>query len=118
MIFKHKYVRSQRLLRLVASLPCQLCGNCQYVQAAHTNWGGGKGRGIKADDNLVAALCMECHYKIDQGSKWSRDQRKEAWTLAHIRTVQNLIDSNQWPVDVPLPNGEQWGRHNAVSDSP
>jgi hypothetical protein len=104
MIFKHKYIRSKRLLWLVAELECQLCGSGQNIQAAHTNWGGGKGRGIKADDNLVAALCLECHYKIDQGSKWSRDQRKEAWTLAHARTVKELTEANKWPVDIPVPD--------------
>jgi transcription elongation factor Elf1 len=57
---KHSYIRSKKLLRLVASLDCQLCGSQEVVQAAHTNWGGGKGRSIKADDNLVAALCMKC----------------------------------------------------------
>jgi hypothetical protein len=103
MIFKHKYIRSKNLLKKVAELDCQLCGSGQYVQAAHTNWGGGKGRGIKADDNLIAALCLECHFKIDQGSKWSRDQRKEAWTLAHVRTVKELTESNKWPVDIPVP---------------
>jgi hypothetical protein len=103
MILKHKYIRCKRLLWLVAELECQLCGSGQNIQAAHTNWGGGKGRGIKADDNLVAALCLECHYKIDQGSKWSRDQRKEAWTLAHTRTVKELTESNKWPVDIPIP---------------
>ena len=104
MILKHKYIRSKRLLWLVAELECQLCGSGQNIQAAHTNWGGGKGRGIKADDNLVAALCLDCHYKIDQGSKWSRDQRKEAWTLAHTRTVKELTESNKWPVDIPVPD--------------
>ena len=104
MILKHKYIRSKRLLWLVAELECQLCGSGQNIQAAHTNWGGGKGRGIKADDNLIAALCLECHYKIDQGSKWSRDQRKEAWTLAHVRTVKELTESNKWPVDIPIPD--------------
>ena len=104
MILKHKYIRSKKLLRMVSELDCQLCGLGQNIQAAHTNWGGGKGRGIKADDNLVAALCLECHYKIDQGSKWSREERKEAWTLAHTRTVKELTESNQWPVDIPIPD--------------
>jgi hypothetical protein len=104
MISKHKYIRSKKLLKLVAGLDCQRCGSGQNIQAAHTNWGGGKGRGIKADDNLVAALCLDCHYKIDQGSKWSREERKEAWTLAHIRTVKELTESNQWPVDIPIPD--------------
>jgi hypothetical protein len=104
MIPKHPYVRSKKLLRLVASLDCQLCGSGHFVQAAHTNWGGGKGRGIKADDNLVAALCMSCHHDIDQGAKWSKKERQQAWVVAHMKTVQQLTDANQWPVDVPLPS--------------
>jgi len=107
---KHPYVRSKKLLRLVASLDCQLCGSAHFVQAAHTNWGGGKGRGIKADDNLVAALCMSCHHDIDQGVQWSKRERQQAWYAAHMKTVQHLVDNNQWPVDVPLPDEREWTR--------
>jgi hypothetical protein len=71
------------------------------VQAAHTNWGGGKGRGIKADDNLIAALCLKCHYEIDQGSKLSKEQRMQVWQKAHAKTI-NVLRS-VWPVDIPLP---------------
>jgi hypothetical protein len=71
------------------------------VQAAHTNWGGGKGRGIKADDNLVAALCLKCHYKIDQSAHLSKDERKEMWLKAHIATIKALGD--KWPTEVPIP---------------
>ena len=70
----------------------------------------GKGRGIKADDNLVAALCMHCHHDIDQGSKWSKRERQQAWWLAHINTVDLLLATNQWPVDVPLPDRREWER--------
>jgi hypothetical protein len=107
---KRKYVRSAKLLRLVAGLDCQFCGSGSFVQAAHSNWGGGKGRGIKADDNLVAALCMHCHHDIDQGAKWSKRQRQQAWWLAHINTVDLLLATNQWPVDVPLPDRREWER--------
>lgn len=100
---KHQYVRNQNLLKLVAALPCQSCGIDNGVQAAHSNWGGGKGRGIKANDNLVAALCLKCHYKIDQGAHLSKDERKEMWQKAHKRTVDRLIESNQWPENVPIP---------------
>ncbi len=107
---KHTYIRSKKLLRLVASLDCQLCGSGYFVQAAHTNWGGGKGRGIKADDNLVAALCMTCHYDIDQGAKWTKRERQQAWWIAHRKTVEILVETNKWPVDVPLPNEREWER--------
>ena len=100
-MIKHKYIRSKKLLKLVAGLDCQSCGSGEMVQAAHTNWGGGKGRGIKADDNLVAALCLRCHYEIDQGSKLSKEERMEKWLKAHSKTVNAL--RSVWPVDIPLP---------------
>ena len=103
---KHQYIRSKPLLKLVASLDCQRCGSGSQVQAAHTNWGGGKGRGIKADDNLVAALCQPCHFEIDQGAKMSKAERQAAWTTAHIKTVRSLLDSGQWPVGIPVPELE------------
>lgn len=106
---KHKYVRSEKLLRLVAELDCQRCGSSRYVQAAHSNWGGGKGRGIKADDNLVAALCMFCHAEIDQGAKWSREERQAAWQAAHEKTVLTLVERGLWPVDVPVPRAQNEG---------
>jgi len=73
------------------------------VQAAHTNWGGGKGRGIKADDNLVAALCLHCHYEIDQGANLDKNERQRLGNLAHQKTVDTLIRMGQWPDGVPLP---------------
>jgi len=108
MIPKHNYIRSPKLLREVAQLECQSCGAGYGTQAAHTNWGGGKGRGIKADDNLIAALCQTCHYEIDQGANLTKEQRQQLWLNAHHRTVRILLDTNKWPSDVPIPRGESW----------
>jgi hypothetical protein len=96
-------VRSKKLLKLVAGLDCQACGSGQMVQAAHTNWGGGKGRGIKADDNLVAALCLKCHFEVDQGKDLTKDERQLMWYLAHNLTVEKLCERGLWPADVPVP---------------
>jgi len=105
MIAKHPYVRSKMLLKLVASLDCQLCGSGDCVQAAHSNWSqwGGKGKSIKASDEYTAALCQSCHYDIDQGAKRSKAERQLAWKVAHYKTVQALTESGQWPVDIPVP---------------
>jgi len=103
MITKHQYVRSKKLLKLVADLPCQHCGYHHNVQAAHSNWGGGKGRGIKASDNLVAALCFMFHFEIDQGSKLSKEERQTRWVTAHKSTVTTLLGQGIWPVDIPIP---------------
>ena len=87
---KHSYVRDKALLTRVAQLDCQHCGSGEMVQAAHTNWGGGKGRGIKADDNLVAALCQKCHWEVDQGHTMSKAERQEMWQAAHLKTMEAL----------------------------
>lgn len=88
---KHEYVRDKALLKSVRQLACQHCGaDDGTVVAAHTNWGGGKGRGIKADDDLIAALCYRCHFAIDQGSHLSRAERQELWNNAHRRTKEAL----------------------------
>lgn len=103
---KHQYIRNKKLLKLVAELDCQACGSGQMVQAAHTNWGGGKGRGIKADDNLVAALCLKCHFEVDQGKDLTKDERQLMWYLAHNLTVAKLCEQGKWPADVPVPTME------------
>jgi hypothetical protein len=103
---KHQYIRSKKLLKLVAELDCQACGSGQMVQAAHTNWGGGKGRGIKADDNLVAALCLKCHFEVDQGKDLTKDERQLMWYLAHNLTVAKLCEQGKWPADIPVPTME------------
>lgn len=102
---KHQYVRSQKLLKLVAGLACQNCGIDNGVQAAHSNWSewGGKGKSLKASDEYTAALCLKCHYTIDQGAHLSKEERKEMWLKAHQRTVDNLVKNNQWPKDIPIP---------------
>jgi hypothetical protein len=106
MFQKHNYVRSKKLLKLVAGLDCQACGSGQMVQAAHTNWGGGKGRGIKADDNLVAALCLKCHFEVDQGKDLTKDERQLMWYLAHNLTIAKLCEQGKWPADIPVPTME------------
>jgi hypothetical protein len=109
MIPKHPYVRSKKLLRLVASLDCQLCGSGVCVQAAHSNWSqwGGKAKSLKASDEYTAALCLRCHYEIDAGAKLSKEERQLTWKAAHHKTVWALTDSGRWPVDIPIPEMQE-----------
>lgn len=105
MIPKHQYVRSKKLLEAAREIPCQNCYvDDGTVVAAHTNWGGGKGRSIKADDNLIASLCYRCHCQLDQGSALSKEQRQDMWQMAHRKTVQRLVSLKLWPQDVPVPD--------------
>lgn len=104
MIPKHKYVRSPALLKAAREIPCQHCG-CDdgTVVAAHTNWGGHKGRSVKADDNMIASLCHTCHFAIDQGTRMSREEKMTMWQNAHTKTIEKLEQLGLYPKNVPKP---------------
>jgi hypothetical protein len=102
---KHQYVRSPALLKAAREIPCQHCGaDDGTVVAAHTNWGGHKGRGIKADDNMIASLCCTCHYAIDQGTRMTREEKKVMWEAAHAKTIKKLEELGLYPKNVPKPD--------------
>ncbi len=109
---KTEYYRDKDLLRLAEGEPCLLmvATNClggegSTTVACHSNLLiHGKGRSIKADDNLCASLCHACHMALDQGSKLSKSERIEMWTQAHKRTVRLLVSRGEWPMDVPIPD--------------
>ena len=88
--------RNAKLLVACRQLPCQLCEiEDGTVVAAHSNQlADGKGRGIKASDYRVAALCFSCHMDLDQGNKLTKDQRREFWEMAHRRTIGELFERN------------------------
>jgi hypothetical protein len=87
--------RNRKLLELLRKSPCQICGREDgTVVAAHSNQlRDGKGRGLKAHDYRIAALCFSCHAEIDQGTKLSKVERVEAWEEAHRKTIGWLFES-------------------------
>ena len=89
--------RNAKLLRAVREAPCMMCGiQDGTVVAAHSNQlRDGKGRGIKAHDYRIAAMCYRCHAEIDQGARLNKEERLQAWEEAHRKTVGWLFD-NQW----------------------
>lgn len=92
--------RNKKLLEVVRQSPCQHCGRQDgTVVAAHSNLlKDGKGRGIKASDYRIAALCFTCHSELDQGNKMSREERKEMWEDAHRATVGWLFEDGHLTV--------------------
>lgn len=65
------------------------------VVAAHSNsLSDGKGRGLKASDAAIAALCFRCHSELDQGKSWSKAERREKWVEAHLLTLRRLIEGD------------------------
>ena len=88
--------RNKKLLELVRESPCQHCGTRDgTVIAAHSNQlRDGKGRGIKAHDYRIAALCYTCHMNLDQGLSMSKEQRVEFFDEAHRKTIGWLFEND------------------------
>lgn len=88
--------RNQKLLESVRQSPCQHCGiDDGTVCAAHSNqMRDGKGRGLKAQDYRIAALCFKCHSELDQGRDMSRQERLNMWEDAHRATVGWLFEND------------------------
>lgn len=88
--------RSKKLLEAVRDAPCMHCGiQNGTVVAAHSNQlRDGKGRGLKASDYRIAALCFTCHTELDQGNKLSKSERVNMWEDAHRATVGWLFDND------------------------
>jgi hypothetical protein len=87
--------RNKKLLELVRQSPCQACGiQDSSVCAAHSNQlRDGKGRGLKASDARIAALCYRCHSELDQGTKMTKAERVEFWEEAHRKTIGWLFEN-------------------------
>lgn len=86
--------RNKKILERCRELPCQICGmEDGTVVAAHSNQlRDGKGKGMKAHDYRVAALCYHCHMEIDQGKKWDKSEKMDFWDEAHRRTIGQFFE--------------------------
>jgi hypothetical protein len=86
--------RNKQLLEIVRRFPCQHCEiEDGTVVAAHSNQlRDGKGRGLKAHDYRIAALCYCCHQELDQGATYNKQRRLEIWEEAHRKTIALLFE--------------------------
>ena len=104
---KVRPVRSAAYRRLVAALPCDICGGAGRSQAAHPNTG--KGMAQKADDRLCFPLCADgpgvrgCHASLDQGAMFTKWHRRTYEHSAGQRTRDTINRMGLWPVGL-----EQW----------
>lgn len=86
---KEDFYRSEKWLANVRTLYCMRCFREEAIQPAHRNEG--KGKSIKTDDCLTAALCATCHAEIDQGRTMTRAERREALDVAILMTLRALV---------------------------
>ena len=94
-IQKAALARSEAYRRLVASLPCVICGMPGYSQAAHGSEG--KGMGIKASDLTLFPACCDrpgvrgCHSQLDQGALFTKAVRRELEPVWAADTQRRLL---------------------------
>lgn len=105
---KSQPVRSAAYRRVVASLPCCICGVPGYSQAAHGS--DGKGMGIKACDlkTLFPACCDRpgvrgCHGRLDQGALFSKAVRHQLEPVWAGDTQRKIRAMGLWPKNLPYP---------------
>jgi len=86
--------RNQKLLETDREIECVKCGaEDGTVVAAHSNQlRDGKGKGIKAHDYRIAALCYRCHMAIDQGHRMNKQEKEAMWEEAHRKTIGYLFE--------------------------
>ena len=87
---KQPKFQSEKFRRAVAGQECAACGSMAGSQAAHENMN--KGMGLKVSDARCAALCLNCHLELDQGTKMTREERREFWKDAYIKTIVRMIE--------------------------
>jgi hypothetical protein len=95
-----KPFRSESLRRAVGSIPCVACGVWGHTQAAHANLQRyGKGRGLKASDGALMALCctrpgeVGCHAKLDQMIGMTADEAEQNTHQWIAATLIALIEA-------------------------
>jgi hypothetical protein len=102
---KTEALRSEPYRRLVAMLPCKVCGVPGFSQAAHPNTG--KGAGIKTDDRECFALCCDrpgiqgCHPKFDQGALFTKEVRRALEPAWGADTRRQILSRGLWPKNLP-----------------
>lgn len=106
---KENAVYSEPYRRLVAAMPCIVCGIHGYSQAAHPP---PTAKGRKEDDRLTFALCtihpdasgqlvQGCHFEFDQMQMVPREDMRSVAGHWAAQTRQQILDAGQWPASVP-----------------
>ena len=106
-VLKEQPVRSEAYRRLVAALPCAMCGRPGPSQAAHPNTG--KGLALKACDLLAFPLCADrpgeigCHMLFDQGAMFDKLARRVAEVRWGRQTQERIMFEGSWPAGLERP---------------
>ena len=103
---KSQPVRSAAYRRVVASLPCVICGVPGYSQAAHGSGVGTavcKGMGLKSCDLTCFAACVTCHHQLDQHALFTKAARHQLEPVWAADTQRRIHAMGLWPKNLPYP---------------
>ena len=103
---KSQPVRSTAYRRIVASLPCVICGIAGQSQAAHGSGAGTavcKGMGLKSCDLTCFAACVTCHHQLDQHALFTKAVRHQLEPVWAADTQRRIHAMGLWPKGVPYP---------------
>jgi hypothetical protein len=82
--------RNRALLDLARDQACVECGrNDGTVVAAHSNED--KGMGMKTSDATVMFLCGPCHFEYDNGTRMTREERRQFAYRNNAKTLRLLL---------------------------
>lgn len=108
---KENPARSEKYLRLVASLPCIMCKRVGFSQAAHCDMG--KGASIKADDRQTFPACATrpgapgCHDIIGASGAYTKEERRALEARNAALTRAEIRRRGLWPPELePWPGDE------------
>lgn len=108
---KEDVVRSEAYRRVVATMPCVMCGIAGYSQCAHANVG--KGAGIKASDLESFPACCDrpgvrgCHGQLDQGALFAKAVRRALEPAWSADTRRKVMAMGLWPKGLSIPSEQQ-----------
>jgi hypothetical protein len=97
---KENAVYSEPYRRLVAALPCAICGIELRSQAAHPP---PSGKSRKEDDRKIFPLCADdlerpgCHTLFDQYKLYTYEETCAMAVILAIHTRYEIMTSGKWP---------------------
>ena len=103
---KSQPVRNEAYRRLVAALPCVICGIAGQSQAAHGSGAGTavcKGMGLKSCDLTCFPACVRDHAAIDQGALFTKTVRHALEPTWAADTQRKIHAMGKWPKGIPYP---------------
>ncbi len=102
---KSKPWRCKAYLRLVASMPCVICGMSGNCQAAHADEG--KGLAIKSDDRTCFPACADrpgwqgCHSLVGSTGTMTKQERREFEQRQGAATRARIKADGLWRPEWP-----------------